>query len=217
MMAIALFFGLIVWITITILFMRIGYQMGVLFNCPKVASFIVFMIMIGGWVTYGFLEYGYKKQKIEGLCKKEGGVKTYITPEDWKKTIDKRIWQDMKPLSREKSNELYELNKNNVFDFENRVYYYDDGYGVFDGKNFKNILIEYKIYDRFDDVVVYSAILVDDRKQQVLLKMTEFSDKKFISDFSIWSVSSWYCGSVDDGWKRHLLISQYLNNSFKYP
>lgn len=43
------------------------------------------------------LEYVYIQHKVTKLCKAEGGITVYVTPEEWKQQIGEEEWLEIRP------------------------------------------------------------------------------------------------------------------------
>lgn len=82
MLGLAILFGLLVWIVVTLIAMTIGYKIA-----KKKGLFAGFMLTMGGWIVYWAIEFAYIQAKVSYLCKKEAGITVYITPEQWRKQI----------------------------------------------------------------------------------------------------------------------------------
>ena len=82
MLGLAILFGLLVWIVVTLIAMRIGYKIA-----KKKGLFAGFMLTMGGWIVYWAIEFAYIQAKVSYLCEKEAGITVYVTPEQWRKQI----------------------------------------------------------------------------------------------------------------------------------
>lgn len=113
MLGLAILFGLFVWLIITIFATIIGYETG-----KKTGAFFGFMLTMGGWIVYWILEYHYIQYKVNHLCKTEGGVTVYVTPEEWRKMIGEEEWK--KSVYTGNPDENYP--KGDVMSFDGREY-----------------------------------------------------------------------------------------------
>lgn len=113
MLGLAILFGLFVWLIITVFAIIIGYETG-----KKTGAFCGFMLTMGGFIVYWIVEFIYIQAKVNHLCKTEGGVTVYITPEEWRKMIGEEEWQ--KSVYTGNPDENYP--KDNVINFGGREY-----------------------------------------------------------------------------------------------
>lgn len=172
MLGLAILFGLFVWLIMTIFATIIGYETG-----KKFGAFIGFMLTMGGWIVYWILEYHYIQHKVNHLCKTEGGVTVYITPEEWRKMIGEEEWRNLKPLTNEEINERYQKNTGKILFFEGVKYRLT--FGQMGNGNIENNRLTYYDYsDSTDNIPRVSSILVDESSQKILVKRTYFSHTK---------------------------------------
>ena len=90
MLGLAILFGLLVWIVVTLIAMRIGYKIG-----KKKGLCAGFMLTMGGWFVYWAIEFAYVQAKVSYLCEKEAGITVYVTPEQWRKQIGEEEWSTL--------------------------------------------------------------------------------------------------------------------------
>lgn len=118
MLGLAILFFLAVWIGITFLAARFGYQIGSLKGWPKLGAFAGFMLTMGGFWVYWAIEFAVIQAKVSHLCETEGGVTVYVTPEQWRKEIGKEEWKK----SVYTGNPDQDYPKDSVIEFNNRKY-----------------------------------------------------------------------------------------------
>ena len=94
MLGLAILFGLLVWIVVTLIAMRIGYKIG-----KKKGLFAGFMLTMGGWFVHWAIEFAYVQAKVSYLCEKEAGITVYVTPEQWRKQIGEEEWYKIQELN----------------------------------------------------------------------------------------------------------------------
>lgn len=94
MFGLAILFGLLVWIVVTLIAMRIGYKIA-----KKKGLFVGFMLTMGGWFVYWAIEFAYIQAKVTALCEKEAGITVYVTPEQWRKQIGEEEWIKIKEFN----------------------------------------------------------------------------------------------------------------------
>lgn len=94
MLGLAILFGLLVWIVVTLITMTIGYKIA-----KKKGLFVGFMLTMGGWIVYWAIEFAYIQAKVSYLCKKEAGITVYVTPEQWRKQIGEEEWIKIKEFN----------------------------------------------------------------------------------------------------------------------
>ncbi len=88
MFAIAVLFGLAVWVFITIIAILIGAK-----TAGVKGAFAGFMLTMGGFIVYWIVEYIYIQYTVTRLCETEGGITVYVTPEEWRKQIGEEEWE----------------------------------------------------------------------------------------------------------------------------
>lgn len=96
MFGLAVLFGLWVWIVLTLIAMKVGTKMGAqLFPArgSRVGGFLGFMLLMGWVPLYGFAEFMYMQHKTKQLCKAEGVVEVFVSPEAWRKAIGEEEWK----------------------------------------------------------------------------------------------------------------------------
>lgn len=145
MLGLAILFGLAVWLIITIFATIIGYETG-----KKTGAFIGFMLTMGGWIFYWILEYHYIQYKVNHLCKTEGGVTVYVTPEEYKVRL-----------------------KSNNFDGLPKIEYFGDsvlfdGFEYISSKN-NDRLVNFYSYVNYDEFYIFRTIFFDKKTNIVLL------------------------------------------------
>lgn len=172
MLGLAILFGLFVWLIITVFAIIIGYETG-----KKFGAFIGFMLTMGGWIVYWIAEYHYIQYKVNHLCKTEGGVTVYVTPEEWRKMIGEEEWQ--KSVYTGNPDENYP--KDDVINFGGREYrvisqinqrvlrYYSRDAGRY---AIKNVYIEdFLFYDmKLSKVLYHQRVFSPDISDELNLK-----------------------------------------------
>ncbi len=110
MLGLAVLFFLGLWIIITIAAMVIGSKFGRKPATKLLGAFLGFMLTMGGFIVYWTIEYYQIKNYVTNLCESEGGVKVYVTPEEFKERLRTNNWQGLPkytvlPKGDEKNNE----------------------------------------------------------------------------------------------------------------
>ena len=91
MIGFVVLFALFIWVILTIFSMMLFHKI-----CRKifpnyrwsgiVGVFIGFMLLMGGWFVYWWIEYIQVSSYVNEMCK-QSGIKIYITPEEWKQMV----------------------------------------------------------------------------------------------------------------------------------
>ncbi|QMT33951.1 hypothetical protein LNQ82_05630 [Conchiformibius steedae DSM 2580] len=203
MLGLAILFGLLVWIVVTLIAMTIGYKIA-----KKKGLFAGFMLTMGGWIVYWAIEFAYIQAKVSYLCKKEAGITVYITPEQWRKQIREEEWKKLKPFTDTEIDKRYAINNNNTLLFNNKKYKYTRGQ-IRAGNIENGRILYYDFYDKVDGVHMASHILVDKITQNVLLKKIEFSYSKSFMGINLSFIE---CSS-NISEKFHEIAVQYSNRN----
>lgn len=158
MLGLAILFGLLVWIVVTLIAMRIGYKIA-----KKKGLFAGFMLTMGGWIVYWAIEFAYIQAKVSYLCEKEAGITVYVTPEQWRKQIGAE-WNTLRKYN-EIESQSYPVREITI-----------------DNKNFipvsqinKNIIV-YSNWERLSQFISkYTGLLIDKTSQKILVKYVSIS------------------------------------------
>ncbi|SUO93723.1 hypothetical protein [Suttonella ornithocola] len=149
---------LISWIIVTLLAIRIG---GKLWGTK--GRWIGFMLFMGIWPFYWAGEYIYLQFMISHLCKTEGGLKVYVSPEEWRRQIGEEEWKQMYY----DDDKALELSSDDKFIFQGKTfhgtYWLNSRLGAYIDK-----------YRRRDSIFDDDYILVDTQTQQVLFRRRAF-------------------------------------------
>ena len=91
MIGFVVLFALFIWVIVTIFSMMLFHKI-----CRKISPnyrwsgivgvFIGFMLLMGGWFVYWWIEYIQVSSYVSEMCK-QSGIKIYITPEEWKQMV----------------------------------------------------------------------------------------------------------------------------------
>ncbi len=96
MLGLAVLFFLGVWVVITIVAMVIGWKFAKKHwgtGAGFIGLFLGFMLTMGGFIVYWIIEYHQIQRTVTKLCETEGGIKVYVTPEEWRKKIGEEEWR----------------------------------------------------------------------------------------------------------------------------
>ncbi len=85
-----LFLG--VWIAITLFAIKFGAK-----HSGKKGALLGFMLTMGGIVGYWVIEYIHIQRTVTKLCETEGGIKVYVTLEEWRQQIGEEEWRKLIP------------------------------------------------------------------------------------------------------------------------
>ena len=100
MIGFVVLFALFIWVILTIFSMMLFHKI-----CRKifpnyrwsgiVGVFIGFMLLMGGWFVYWWIEYIQVSSYVNEMCK-QSGIKIYITPEEWKQMVGgEDAWREL--------------------------------------------------------------------------------------------------------------------------
>ncbi len=109
-----LFLGL--WIITTIVAMVIGSKFGRKPATKLLGAFLGFMLTMGGFITYWTVEYYQIQRTVTKLCETEGGIKVYVSPEEWRKQIGEEEWNMLTPYTKEEIFYSKEIGKEFILD-----------------------------------------------------------------------------------------------------
>ncbi len=142
MLGLAVLFFLGLWIIITIAAMVIGSK-------------------FGRFIVYWTIEYYQIQRTVTHLCETEGGIKVYITPEEWRKQIGEEEWESL-------HEDWKNIDHNLKFKFNGKNYY--------GSTQLNRRVISYEAKDKRKDIIRDSDyIYVDKNTNQVLFRNHYFS------------------------------------------
>ena len=99
MLALALLFGLIVWVIITIVAVKIGPSVAMgLYKGPNARRYGAiggFMLTMGWVLIYWVIEFAVIQARVSYLCATEGGTTVYVTPEKYRAQIGEEEWSNL--------------------------------------------------------------------------------------------------------------------------
>ncbi len=95
MLGLSVLFFLGIWITITIVAMVIGSKFGRKPATKFLGAFLGFMLTMGGFIIHWTIEYYQIKNYVTSTCETEGGVKVYVTPEEFKERLKSNNWEGL--------------------------------------------------------------------------------------------------------------------------
>ncbi len=193
-----LFLG--VWIAITLFAIKFGAK-----HSGKKGALLGFMLTMGGIVGYWIIEYIHIQRTVTKLCETEGGIKIYVTPEEWRQQIGEEEWKHL--IVYDVHSDLSDI-KGHYKDFEGNKYY-----AV--GKRNARIIS----YSHYSEISQYTRkmnkIFFDSKGQQILLKTTAFSVGvgSFASNGNYKEWINYVQGCTNEDLGVYQFINRYSNNS----
>ncbi len=164
MLGLSVLFFLGLWITLTIVAMVIGSKFGRKPATKFLGAFLGFMLTMGGFIVHWAIEYYQIQSTVTELCETEGGIKVYVSPEEWRKQIGEEEWNGLAYLDER------------VKDTEKPYFF------IFKGKKYKagfktnHRIWSFSIYDSIhDEIRIVDRIYVDTKSKKVLFQKTLFS------------------------------------------
>ncbi len=178
MLGLSVLFFLGVWIVITLVAMVIGWKFakkhwGI--KAGFIGLFSGFMLTMGGFIVYWTIEYIQIQRTVAHLCETEGGIKVYVTPEEWRKQIGEEEWNTLTPYTKEKISYSTEIGKKIILD--NIKFEYSKGNTHLNGGILENDKVALYITYTAPKPIYGSksiSLLVEKNTHKVLLKDISF-------------------------------------------
>lgn len=99
MLGLAVLFGLGLWIVITCGAIWFGVRLAKKISQKSYAKYIGgllgFMLIMGGFIIYWTIEYYHIQARVKYFCETEGGLKVFVTPEQYKIRLEKNDWTNL--------------------------------------------------------------------------------------------------------------------------
>ncbi|MDO5686424.1 MAG: hypothetical protein Q4G42_03405 [Neisseria sp.] len=183
MILVAIIFALVavllVWIFTIWLFAYIGKKTfgHIGRNIGMAVPFLAGVLYVVYLIFSNINEYRMVQSYVSQQCKEYGGIKIYISPEEWRKQVGEEEWKTLKPWS----------GNGNRIEVEDKVFegtpYHKSG-GIFEGKEYGTSA--YRINNRVDLYVRYEYhtanytlkidnIYFDNKNNNILFKATSFN------------------------------------------
>lgn len=194
MLGLAILFGLAIWCVITLIAMIIGYIIGKKICYPKMGVLTGFMLTMGGWIIYWWMEFMYIQAKVTKLCEKEAGVTVYVTPEEWRKQIGEAEWKKIKELNnKEKQNYPQETITINKIEYAPTIM-------------INSHLIKFMTVQEISEFISkHNFFILDYKNKNILLEYTYFSAGS----------GSWLAGGSPKVWLNGIRsCDDYINQQF---
>lgn len=160
MLALAVLFGLLVWLGLTVL---AAYLCGKLTSKlglgRRIGRFAGFMLLMGGWMVSWATEYWTLRQTAQAWCK-NSGFTVYVTPEEWWAKISEQERQDLETVQEPIEDER-------VLVFEDRKYKASYRYN--------NRLVNYRHNEYKPYIVANYQVFYDEKDRVALFKIMEVS------------------------------------------
>ncbi len=167
MLGLSVLFFLGIWIIITIVAMVIGSKFGRKPATKFLGAFLGFMLTMGGFIVHWTIEYYKIQSTVTKLCETEGGIKIYITPEEWRKRIGENEWKKLIPLTDFQIRNI-QPPKKNIY-FKGKEYKYTKG--IYRAGNLENVRI--KLFNSYDssisNTIINRSIVVDIETNKILI------------------------------------------------
>ncbi|EGZ50775.1 transglycosylase-associated protein [Neisseria wadsworthii] len=160
MLALAVLFGLLVWLGLTVLAAYLCGKLTSKLGLGRwIGRFVGFMLLMGGWMVSWATEYWTLRQTAQAWCK-NAGLTVYVTPEEYWEKISEQERQELKIVQER-------VKDGRVLVFENRKYKISYRYN--------NRIVSYT-YDEFKPYTVANyEIFYDEKDRVVLLKNMKVS------------------------------------------
>lgn len=155
---------------------------------------------MGGWIVYWIAEYHYIQYKVNHLCKTEGGVTVYVTPEDWRKMIGEEEWSQLTEFNYSQK-QYYPTEKIVV----NNVDYYPSS-------SINARLVKYSSHKKINEFIGQNNSLVIDLKSNTILMNYRYYSA---------GVGAWLAGGNPKFWLNEIYdcndsISQEFSNLIRF-
>ncbi len=183
MLAIAVLFGLAVWVLITIIAILIGAK-----TAGVKGAFFGFMLTMGAFIVYWIVEYIYIQYTVTRLCETEGGVTVYVTPEQWRKQIGEEEWEKSFYTGEPDTN----YPEDSLMQFKNKEYH------VFGQINQRVIVYYANDYGKHNDIFYQDMFFYDVESQQILYHERVFSAGAPLLSNSLGAFKFWLDYSIKD-------------------
>lgn len=194
MLGIAVLFFLALWVIITIVAMVIGSKFGRNPATKLLGAFLGFMLTMGGLIAHWTIEYIQIQRTVTHLCETEGGIKVYVTPEEWREQIGEEEWDKLYPYKTDAEKQSLDFLSDRTID---GVKYYfsfamNERLAIFDSAYHDVAETKYtgKKYD----------VAIDIKNNQVIVKLTTFST----------GVGQWMTGGGYNSWINNIKSCSYL-------
>ncbi len=165
MIGFAVLFALLIWVTLTILGMTLfwGIFCKIFPNyrwSGMVGMFIGFMLLMGGWFVYWWVEYIQVRSYVDEMCK-QSGIKIYVTPEEWKQMVGgENAWRRLGRTDRRPPDNMK----------DNQIVFNGEIYKIFWQENARLSIYHHQRQDGIRYVSVNQEILYDDMSGKALIQ-----------------------------------------------
>lgn len=205
MLALALLLGLIVWIIITIIAVKIGPSVAMgLYKGPNARRYGAiggFMLTMGWVLIYWVIEFAVIQARVSYLCATEGGTTVYVTPEEYRAQIGEDEWSNLPWLNETIS---YGESRDKFIVFEDRRY-------QLSGRENRRV-VSYRIGDHSKSGIGMSdRIYYDTVSKQVLFRQVRYGVSTSIPNLKFWMNGIKQCSLADIPESIRFLDSKYSN------
>ncbi|KPN72125.1 hypothetical protein [Neisseria sp. 83E34] len=196
MLGLAVLFGLLVWIGLTVLAAylcgKLTWKLGL---GRRIGRFAGFVLLMGGWMVSWAMEYWTLRQTAQEWCK-NSGFTVYVTPEEYWAKISEQERQDLETVQER-------VKDGRVLVFEDKKYKASYRYN--------NRIVNYSYSEYKPHIVSDYDIFYDEKDRIALFKIMEVRIRvpaiaNDLEGLKFWLETVQGCDSFDD-WE---LKKQYL-------
>ena len=209
MFGLILLLGLIVWVIVTIIAVKIGPSVAMgLYKGPNARRYGAiggFMLTMGWVLIYWVIEFAVIQARVSYLCATEGGTTVYVTPEEYRAQIGEDEWNNLPWLNETIS---YSESSGKFIVFEDRRY-------QLSGRENRRV-VSFRIGEYSQSGIgMTDRIYYDKVSKQVLLRQVRYGVSTDIPNLKFWMDGIKQCSLADIPESIRFLDNQYSNLTLK--
>lgn len=213
MLGLVILLGLIVWIVITIIAVKIGPSVAMgLYKGPNARRYGAiggFMLTMGWVLIYWVIEFAVIQARVSYLCSTEGGTTIYVTPEEYRAQIGEKEWNNL-PLMNKSIPYAKEKEMSIMFQGKNYIPLSQENRRIISLWNTQRGNFSYGIAK--DDTVFYDVISKQVLFRQVTFKVSVGAIANSLKGLKFWLNNVDDCSSVDLPEPiRFMVVYEYTN------
>lgn len=209
MLGLVILLGLIVWIVITIIAVKIGPSVAMgLYKGPNARRYGAiggFMLTMGWILIYWVIEFAVIQARVSYLCATEGGTTIYVTPEEYRAQIGEEEWNNLPWL-----NETipYSESHDKFINFKGKKY-------ELSGRENRRVVSFRSGEYSQNGIGMTDKIYYDTVSEKILLRQVMYGVSTGVPNLKFWMSAIRQCSLADTPESIRFLDNQYSNLTSK--